>query len=86
MANTSSAKKAHEASLRKRVFNMRRARKMKAEIKQVADLISAKQKKEVQELLPSAYQALDKAVKRGIIKPNMAARKKARITKAINDL
>ena len=37
-------------------------------------------KTEAEKLLPKAYQAIDKAAKRGIIKKNTAARKKSRLT------
>ncbi len=83
MANTKSAKKAHEASLRKRVFNLRRLRAMKSTIKEVRSLALAKDKKAF-ELLQKAYKAIDKAAKRGVIKKNTAARKKSRLSKFVN--
>ena len=83
MANTKSAKKAHEASLRKRVFNLRRLRAMKSSIKEVRALALAKDKKAL-ELLQKAYKAIDKAAKRGVIKKNTAARKKSRLSKFVN--
>lgn len=86
MANTSSAKKAHAASVRKAVFNLRRKRAMKSAVKEVRELVSAKKKGEAEKLLPAAYKALDKAAKRGVIKANTAARNKARLTKAVNSL
>jgi len=46
-------------------------------------LVSQKKKKAAQNLLPQLYKALDKAAKRGVIKPNTASRKKSRITKLI---
>ena len=36
-----------------------------------------------EKLLPSAYKAIDKAMKRGVIKKNTAARKKSRLALAI---
>jgi small subunit ribosomal protein S20 len=38
---------------------------------------------EATKLLPSAYQAIDKAAKQGVIKANAAARKKSRLAAAI---
>ena len=76
MANTTSAKKANRAEARRRVFNLRRSKKMHDAIKgllkrgNVADL-------------PSTYQAIDKALKRGIIKKNTAARMKSRVARRI---
>ena len=83
MAITSSAKKAHRASLKKRVFNVRRARKMSDATKAVRKEITAGKAKEAEKLLAEAYSAIDKAAKRGIIKKNTAARKKSRLVKAM---
>ena len=83
MAVTKGAKKSHEASLRKRVFNERRKRVMKGVIKDVKDLVKKKDAKGAEELLSKAYKAIDKATKKGIIKKNNASRKKSRLVKSI---
>ena len=77
MPITKGAKKAHRASLRKRVFNLRRLRTMNEVVKD----IRGSDKTEAEKMLPKAYQAIDKAAKRGIIKKNTAARKKSRLAK-----
>ena len=82
MAITKSAKKAHRASLKKRVFNVRRKRELLDTTKSVKKLI-ATDTKEAEKSLAQAYQAIDKAAKRGIIKKNTASRKKSRLTLAI---
>ncbi|KND51188.1 MAG: ribosomal protein S20 [Parcubacteria bacterium C7867-001] len=76
MAITKNAKKAHRASLTKRVFNIRRKRALSSAVKDVRKEMSA-------EALSKAYQAIDKAAKRGVIKKNTANRKKARLAKAL---
>ena len=83
MAITKGAKKAHRASERKRVFNIRRKRTMHEMVKDVRDAVTAKDKTKANELLPAAFKAIDKAAKRGVIKDNTAARKKSRLNKAI---
>ena len=83
MAITSSAKKAHKASLKKKVFNIRRKRAMKDVVKKIGILIADKKQDEAQAVLPKAYKAIDKAAKRGIIKKNTASRKKSRLVAAI---
>ena len=83
MAITKGAKKAHRASLKKRVFNVRRKDAMNATLKQLQKHISAGKTKEAEALIPTAYKVIDKAAKRGIIKANTAARKKSRLTAAI---
>jgi small subunit ribosomal protein S20 len=78
MAITKSAKKAIRGSERKRVFNLRRTRTMRETMKEVRTL-ATKGSEEVGALLSKAYQAIDKAAKRGVIKKNTAARKKSRL-------
>jgi small subunit ribosomal protein S20 len=82
MAITKSAKKAHRASLKKRVFNLRRKRVLTDTVKTVRKAI-ATDTKEAEKSLSAAYQAIDKAAKTGVIKKNAASRKKSRLAKAI---
>ena len=79
MAITKSAKKAIRVSRRKRVFNLRRRKMLADSVKEFRKLVVAKKTKEAERLLSQAYQAIDKAVKRGVIKANNAARKKPRL-------
>ncbi|MEK7480272.1 MAG: 30S ribosomal protein S20 [Patescibacteria group bacterium] len=83
MANTSSAKKAQRASLRRHVFNTRRKKTMKDTVKGISKLIEGKKGKEAEAMLPALYKAIDKAAKRGVIKANTAARMKSRASKRI---
>ncbi|MCC6290637.1 30S ribosomal protein S20 [Candidatus Nomurabacteria bacterium] len=76
MAIIKSAKKAIRSSARKRVFNLRRQKTMRDAVKIFIKAPSDK-------LLPAAYQAIDKAMKRGIIKKSNAARKKARLARLL---
>ena len=82
MPITKSAKKAIRGSLRKREYNDRKKRAMKDLIKKFEKLVKI-DKKEAQKLLSSVFQAIDKAVKGGIIKKNNAARKKSRLSKLV---
>lgn len=79
MPITTSAAKAHRASLRKRVFNIRRADAMTAVVKSVKKLVSEGKRTEAEAFLPKVYQAIDKAAKRGVINRAAAARKKSRL-------
>jgi ribosomal protein S20 len=72
MAITKSGKKAHRQSLKKRVINIRRANTMKDTIKEVRDSIAKNAKKPAVDALKQAFQALDKAAKRGVIKKGQA--------------
>ena len=82
MAITKSAKKAHRASLRKHVFNVRRKRALTETTKVVKKAIGT-DVKEAEKSLAAAYKAIDKAAKTGFIKKNTASRKKSRLAKAI---
>lgn len=82
MPITQSAKKAVRGSLRKKAFNDRRKKVMKEIIKKIEK--SAKTDKAgAEKMLPVAYQVIDKAAKKGVIKKNNAARKKARLTRLV---
>jgi small subunit ribosomal protein S20 len=76
MANTSSAKKASRVETRRRVFNARRSKAMKDAVKDVMKTGKADD-------LATTYQAIDKALKRGIIKKNTAARMKSRVARRV---
>jgi small subunit ribosomal protein S20 len=82
MAITKNAKKAHRASLKKHVFNVRRKRALTDAVKVVKKAIVT-DTKEAEKSLAAAYQAIDKAAKGGVIKKNAASRKKSRLAKAI---
>lgn len=75
-----SAKKALRTGSRRRVANLRRSRAMNEAIKSYRSLAAAGKKSEAATALSSAYQAIDKAAQRGVIKPNTASRKKSRLT------
>ncbi len=77
------AKKALRASDRKAVFNLRRKRVLKTEVKNIKDLIKEGKVAEAQKSLPAAYKALDKAAKMNSITKNHASRKKSRLAKAV---
>jgi small subunit ribosomal protein S20 len=83
MPITKGAKKALRASDRKAVFNLRRKRVLKTEVKNIRDLIKEGKVEEAQKSLPSAYKALDKAAKMNTITKNHASRKKSRLAQAI---
>lgn len=83
MAITKSAKKAHRASLKKHVFNLRRKRALTTTTKVVKKQVASGDTKAAATSLSAAYQAIDKAAKRGVIKKNTASRKKSRLAKSI---
>jgi small subunit ribosomal protein S20 len=81
MPITRSAKKALRVSTRKRAVNDRTKKVLKEGVKNIQKLTVAKKWKEAKESLFSAYSAIDKAAKKGVIKKNTASRKKARLAR-----
>ena len=82
MAITKNAKKAVRVSARKRVYNIRTKSALHDTVKTLRKAITATEPT-VTTLMAQAYQAIDKAAKRGVIKKNTAARKKSRLMKQV---
>ena len=86
MANTSSAKKAQRVAERRRVINVRHKKTVKDASKQLEKLVATKNAKQSAAALSALYQAIDKAVKTGILKKNTAARMKSRAAKQVRSV
>lgn len=83
MPITKSAKKALRQSKTRRARNLKRMNAYKNAIKQYNKLVKAGKPNEAKEMLARLYQALDKAAKAGVIKPNKASRLKSHAILAI---
>lgn len=59
---------------------------MKETVKKARLLKMERKNEEAKNLLSRAYQTIDKAAKRGVIKKNTAGRKKSRLAKFINKI
>jgi len=79
-----SSKKAVRRDEGRTVVNNRRRRTMRKAIKQVDDLVKAEDIKGAVEALPTAYKAIDKAAKAGVIHANNAGRKKSRLARLVD--
>ncbi|OHA92335.1 MAG: hypothetical protein A3J09_02580 [Candidatus Zambryskibacteria bacterium RIFCSPLOWO2_02_FULL_51_21] len=86
MAITRGAKKAHRASLKKRVFNQRRKDAAAKAVKSLKKLVAAGDKKAASALVSSVQKALDKAVKTHALDRNTASRKLSRLSKLVKKL
>ena len=86
MPITSSAHKALRASKKKRVFNLRRKAAVEKQLKEFRKLVAAKNKVEAAKMIPTIYQALDKAVKTDYLKANTASRTKSRVMAVLKKL
>lgn len=80
MPITNAAKKDLRQTKKRRARNTSRRRTMQEAVKAALAAPEAEQDK----ALTRAYKAIDKAAKAGVIKQNTAARKKSRLTKAVN--
>ena len=76
-----SAIKAARVALRRRVMNLKRSKAVKDITKQFKKLVASKGN--AASLLPNAFQAIDKAVKTGVLKKNTAARMKSGLAKKL---
>jgi small subunit ribosomal protein S20 len=83
MPNIESAKKNLRQSKKRQALNSRIKKTMKETVKKTRLLKMGGKNEEAKNLLSLAYQAIDKAAKRGVIKKNTASRKKSRLAKFI---
>lgn len=86
MANIKSAKKRVLIAERNRQRNVAFKTSIKTALKKVLELAKAEDKEALNAALSKAYQLCDKAVSKGVLHKNTAARKKSRLTKAVNKL
>ena len=88
MANIKSAKKRILTAERNYERNVAFKSSIKTAVKKVLVLAQAKEKDQnaINTALANAYKLCDKAVSKGILHKNTAARKKSRLTLAVNKL
>lgn len=87
MANIKSAKKRILVAEKNRIRNVAFKSSIKTAVRKVLELANAgNAADELKAALSKAYQLCDKAVSKGILHKNTAARKKSRLTKAINKI
>ena len=86
MANIKSAKKRILVTDRNHDRNVSYKSKVKTAVKAVLSAAEAKNKDAVNETLSKVYKLCDQGVSKGIFHKNTAARKKSRLTKAVNKL
>ncbi len=86
MANIKSAKKRVLIAEKNRLRNVSFKTSIKTAVKKVLELAKSDDKDALNKALSKAYQLCDKAVSKGILHKNTAARKKSRLTLAVNKL
>ena len=86
MANIKSAKKRVLIAEANRQRNVAMKSSIKTAVKKVLELAKGEDKEALNKAISRAYQLCDKAVSKGILHKNTAARKKSRLTLAVNKL
>lgn len=86
MANIKSAKKRVLIAEKNRLRNVAFKTSIKSALKKVLELAKSEDKEALNAALSKAYQLCDKAVSKGILHKNTAARKKSRLTLAVKKL
>ena len=84
MANIKSAKKRVLIAERNRLRNVAMKSSIKTAVKKVLELSTSDDKEALNAALSKAYQLCDKAVSKCVLHKNRAARKKSRLTIAVN--
>ena len=86
MANHKSAEKRVRQTLKRNAINRSNRSKLRTAIKDLRFAIGENDKKESVEILNPTISLIDKAVNKGIIHKNTAARYKSRLTRHVNEL
>ncbi len=85
MPNIKSAEKRVEIAERNKLRNVAIKSSVKTAVKKVYEAIKEKaEEKQIQEFLNKAYSLIDKAVSKGVLHKNTAARKKSRLVGHVN--
>ena len=83
MANTKSAVKRIRQSEKRRVINRGNRSKVRTYIKKVRATLDSGKNDEIQSVLPETISVIDKAVQKGVIHRNTAARKKSALARRL---
>lgn len=86
MPNHKSAEKRVRQSEKRNTVNRSNRSKLRTQIKKIRAAIAGNDQAQSQELLNPTISIIDKAVNKGIIHKNTAARYKSRITKSVSQV
>ncbi len=84
MPNHKSAEKRVRQSERRRVINRSNRARLRTSIKKLQGALADGNAKELTSLLPRTVSEIDKAVQKGVLHRNAAARQKSRLTARVN--
>lgn len=83
MPNHKSAEKRERQGERRRIINRRNRTQLRTSIKRLRSALAGGNKKEISSLLPDTISEIDKAVQKGVLHRNTAARHKSRLTNRV---
>lgn len=86
MPNHKSAEKRVRQTAKRNLINRNNKSSLRTQIKKLRTALAAGDKNQSQELLTPTISAIDKAVNKGILHRNTAARYKSRLTGHVNNL
>ena len=86
MANHKSAEKRVRQTERRNQVNRRNRSRLRTQIKKLRAAIASGNPQEAQALLPQTVSIIDKAIQKGVLHKNAAARYKARLTGHVNKM
>jgi small subunit ribosomal protein S20 len=86
MPNHISAEKRDRQNAKRNAINTANRTKLRTSVKKLRAAIASKKADTAQELLPTTISAIDKAVQKGVLHRNAAARHKSRLTSHVNAL
>jgi len=86
VAQHASARKQMRQSLKSRARNRKNVSQIKTQVKKLRAAIAAGDAAAAKKLLPETVGEIDRAVKKGVIHDNAAARYKSRLSRKINAL
>jgi len=84
MPNHKSSEKRVRQSEKRRVINRGNRTKVRTYIKKMRTALASGKSDEIQQILPAAISVIDKAVQKGVMHKNAAARYKSRLTVQAN--
>ena len=86
MANHKSAEKRVRQTVRRNEVNRRNRSRLRTQIKSLRAAIEAGNQDEAKTLLAQTVSVIDKAIQKGVIHHNAAARYKSRLTSTVNGM
>lgn len=85
MPNHKSAEKRVRQTEKRRIVNRNNRGRLRTGIKKLRGALAEGEREQAQELLPQTISLIDKAVQKGVLHRNAAARFKSRLTQRVNE-